>query len=467
MSSRALILRNVEIDGRSGLDVRVAHGVIKEIGALLEGRADEIDGRGGALIPGLVDHHIHLLALARQASSIDLTTATTAAALQALLTRASANVPRGTWLRAVQYHEHGATLLSRDELDHIVPAHPLRVQHQTGALWILNSRALEAVCRSDLPDCVERDANGRATGRIWRGDAWLHSRMPTQSLALDAVGRQLASYGFTALTDASATTGESAAKHLAKAVRERALPQRLSLMSAGELHAPEDGAFAVGAVKVLLDDAQLPEFAAMTARIARARTWQRRVAVHCVTAGELALTLAAFREAGTLPGDRIEHGGMISADAIAEIKALGLAVVTQPGFVLARGDRYLQTVAAAEHDDLYRCASLLRAGVVVAASSDAPYGPVDPWLAMRAAIERRTSADQLLGPDERVDPRTALELFTQAPFVPMRRPLQLVVGARADLCLLRAPLQQACSDLDAKLVRATLIDGRIEHGLAD
>jgi cytosine/adenosine deaminase-related metal-dependent hydrolase len=62
----ALTLRNVEIDGHAGLDVRLQDGRVAAIGERLPGRGDDLDGRGGALIPGLIDHHIHLFATAAQ-----------------------------------------------------------------------------------------------------------------------------------------------------------------------------------------------------------------------------------------------------------------------------------------------------------------------------------------------------------------------------------------------------------------
>ena len=55
--------------------------------------------------------------------------------------------PAGAWLRVTGYHETMAGPLTRAELDALAPAHRLRVQHQTGALWVLNSAALDAVAR--------------------------------------------------------------------------------------------------------------------------------------------------------------------------------------------------------------------------------------------------------------------------------------------------------------------------------
>ncbi len=140
-----LVIRDVEIGGRSGLDVRVQHGRVARIGRRLTGRRDEIDGGGGALIPGLVDHHIHLFALAAQADSIVLDDVADESALAERIRAGAAARPAGAWMRATGYHERMAGALDRRALDRIAPRHRLRVQHQTGSLWILNSLALEAV----------------------------------------------------------------------------------------------------------------------------------------------------------------------------------------------------------------------------------------------------------------------------------------------------------------------------------
>jgi predicted amidohydrolase YtcJ len=460
--SGPLVIRDVEVEDRAGLDVRLEAGRIAAIGPRLPGGGQEIDGAGGALIPGLVDHHIHLLALAAEAQSVNLADARTRGEIAARLRAAAAERPRGAWIRATGYHEGAASLLCAGDLDAAVPAHPVRVQHRSGALWVLNGAALSQALGGDpAPDCLERDTAGRPTGRIWRGDAWLAARLSRTAPALAPVGRALAACGVTAVTDASATTDADAAAVLAAAHAAGDLPQRLTLMSAGAIEPPPG--VAIGPVKILLDDDRLPDLDEMLGRIASARAWGRAVAVHCVTAAELAMTLAAFETAGPKPGYRIEHGSVIPQTAIAAIRALGLTVVSQPGFVRTRGDRYLAEVDPAEHADLYRLRSLKGAGVPLAASSDAPYGRPDPWEAIAAAVDRRTTVGRLLGHAEALTPREALDLWlgdTRNPGGPARR---VAVGAPADLCLLDRPLAAALAAPRAERVAATIIGGRVVH----
>ena len=450
-----MILRNVEVDAQTGLDVRLEGGRIAAIGPGLPRDSEEIDGGGGALIPGLADHHIHLYGLAAQAGSVDLNDARKASDVAARIAAAAAQRPPGAWIRAVGYHERMAGDLTREQLDALAPDHRLRVQHQTGALWVLNSAALAAVREgTPLPAFVE------PSGRVWRGDAWLRERIGAEPPPLGAVGRRLAGYGITHLTDATVSTDAAAAARLADAHRAAELPQHLTLMSAGPLTAPEDRAFAVGPKKVLLDEHDLPPVEAFAGWIAEARQIGRATAVHCVTAAELALTLAAFEAASARHGDRIEHGGMIPAAAIGEIQRLRMAVVTQSIFIRDRGDRYAAEVSSDEQPDLYRCATLLAAGVPVAGSSDAPYGASDPWAAMATAVSRRTRGGRVIGPAEQVGPVSALALYLGEPADPGGPARRIAVGAAADLCLLKVPLAQALASPSAELVAATIVDGR-------
>jgi predicted amidohydrolase YtcJ len=205
-------LRNVEVAGRAGLDVRLEGGRIAEVGPRLGARGPELDGEGGALIPGLCDHHIHLFALAARAGSVTLDGVTTPAAFATRIAEATAARPPGAWIRVLGYHETIAGDLTGADLDALAPRHRLRVQHQTGSLWVLNSLALAALGAGGDPPSLERDA-----GRVWRGDAWLRHRIGAEPPPLAPLGARLAAYGITALTDASVTTDDDAAGRLAAA----------------------------------------------------------------------------------------------------------------------------------------------------------------------------------------------------------------------------------------------------------
>lgn len=453
------LIRNAELQpGAQLCDVRVRDGRIVEIGRGLAGE-QAIDACGCALIPGLADHHVHVFALAARYASVDVEGVTDGAAFAQSVRAAAAQCADGAWVRVIGYHERIAGPLSRNELDVISPRYKLRVQHQSGVLWMLNSLALTEIGGAPFPECVEVDDVGAPTGRIWRGDEWLRTRIGVEAPDLAKVGARLAALGVTALTDASVTTTESAAKLLADAHRQGALPQRLRLMSGAELTAPEDSAFQVGEVKLLLDEARLPDVDEVAVKIAFARANGRAVAAHCVSASELAFALAVFEAFDAPVGSRIEHGSVIRESALAQMRARGVTVVTQPSLIHRRGDRYLDETPAREHADLYRCASLRAARIPFAFSSDAPYGDPDPWIAIAAATERKTASRRAFVPGEAISGATALEAYLtplDAPGGPVR---QVAMGSVADLCLLKTPMTEALRRPSGELVAATLIGG--------
>ena len=454
-----LVIRDAEV-AAVRMDLRVEHGIIAALGRALEPRPGDLvlEARGGALLPGLHDHHLHLLSWAAALGSLSCgpPALQSERSLAEILVAAAARAQG--WLRGVGYHESVAGPLDRDRLDAWVSKLPFRVQHRSGALWILNSAACRALgldAGVDAPG-VERDASGRATGRLFRLDAWLRERLGAEPLPdLTPVGAALARFGATGVTDATPALGPAAALALAGAAGSAVLPQQLVLLGVA---APVAGAL-VGPLKLVLDERALPPLPELVGRMRRAHA-SRGVAVHCVTRAELVLALAAFEEAGARPGDRIEHASVAPSELVAWIARLGLTVVTQPGFVRSRGDTYLRDVEPADRAWLYRCAGFTAASVALGAGTDAPFGEPDPWLAMQAAVDRRTAAGATLGSAEALSPERALALFTTPAEAPGGAPRRVAVGAPADLCLLDRPWVRARDALASAAVAATLRAGR-------
>ncbi|UCE86186.1 MAG: amidohydrolase family protein [Deltaproteobacteria bacterium] len=460
-----MLIRRAEIDGAAPLDVRVRDRAIAEIGSGLASPPGEpvLDAAGGALIPGLHDHHIHLFALAATGASVRCGPPQVRDA--DALAQALAGAPEhGGWIRGVGYHESVAGDLDRARLDRLVPDRPLRIQHRSGALWVVNSIAAERLGLDRGADerGIERDADGRATGRLYRLDAWLRERVgEIQPPSLARASRRLAACGVTGLTDATPENSDTELRAFLRASDRGELLQRLVVMGAPGLAAPPHRWIRRGPVKVRLDERDLPRFDALRQRIEDAHREGRAVAVHCVTRAELVLATAAFAEAGALRGDRIEHAAVAPPDAVEIVAGLPLTVVTQPGFVRERGDAYLTDVEPRDRPWLYRCRGWLRASVPLGGSTDAPFGDADPWRAIRAAVDRRTENGAALGADETLTPERALALFTSPPEAPGGPPRAIAVGAAADLCVLDRPWSKARAELSSACVAATVRGGAL------
>jgi predicted amidohydrolase YtcJ len=413
-----VLIRGAEIGGRMPLDLRIAHGRIAEIGAGLSRAPGEPvhEAGGSALLPGLHDHHAHLHALAAARTSIACGPPAVAgeSQLAAALRRAAAH--GSGWLRGVAYHESVAGELERRRLDAWVPERPLRIQHRSGALWILNSAGVRELGLAPGPEAE--------TGRLFRSDAWLRERLGGEFPDLAPIGAQLAAFGITGVTDTSASNDRAAWDRFVAASESGALPQRVCVM--GEPGLP-DGAsprVARGAVKALLDDPQLPDFDALCARIRDAHAERRGFAVHCVTRAQLVFALAAFGSAGARRGDRIEHAAVAPPELVAQVAELGLAVVTQPHFVAERGDAYRRDVEPRDLPWLYRARGWLAAGVRSRRAATRPTARPTRG-AHRGAVRRTSASGAALGADEALTPEQRSRSHA-----PARRPGR----ARARVC---------------------------------
>jgi predicted amidohydrolase YtcJ len=308
---------------------------------------------------------------------------------------------------------------------------------------------------------VERDARGRATGRVYRADAWLRERLGAGAPPdLAPVGARLARLGVTGVTDATATNGPEELALFVAASERGALPQRILALGGERLPAWRHLRVSTGALKLALAESDLPDPDALAERIAAAHAAGRAVAIHCAARAELVLATAALAAAGPRRGDRIEHAAVAPPELVEAMAKLRVTVVTQPGLVRERGDAWRAEVEATDQPWLWRARGLLAAGVALGGGSDAPFGEPDPWAAMRTAVERRTADGAQLGAGEALSPERALALFTTAAGAPGGRPRRVAPGAPADLCLLDRPWRDARRALAADCVRAALCAGR-------
>jgi predicted amidohydrolase YtcJ len=251
---------------------------------------------------------------------------------------------------------------------------------------------------------IERDAMGRPTGRLYGMDEWLRDRWAGPPPDLATVGAELLGYGITGVTDATATTRAEDAELLAGAVASGTIPQHVQLTGGLDLDPGAAPSLRRGPVKLMVADYDLPGLDDLAASIAAAHRRARPVALHCVTRVALVLAQAAWDQAGVAKGDRLERGAVVPLDPAVWLAERGVVVVTQPIFVVERGDQYLTDVDAEDLPYLWPCRSLVEAGVALVASSDGPLGHPDPWAGLAAAITRRTARGRILGAGDQLAP---------------------------------------------------------------
>ncbi len=129
------------------------------------------------------------------------------------------------------------------------------------------------------------------------------------------------------------------------------------------------------------------------------------VATHAI--GDLALreALAAYDATGALGS--IEHAQLVRRDELPLMARLGLRASVQPAHLL--DDRDVTELCWPDRAE--RCFAfrwMVDAGVELALGSDAPVSPLDPWLALSAAVHRSADERPPWHPEQALTVREAL-----------------------------------------------------------
>ena len=395
---------------------------------------------------GYRDDHLHLLACAAARRSVDVQAAASVRELLDIVGHAAQSAVSSTkrhgrrdnadrdgceprrWLRAWGYDD--ALLAERRhptaaELDTATHDVPTVVHHVTGHVAVVNSAAGQALGLASGEVLVERHDLLAAVPRA--------DRSATVAGVVDVLA-DLAAVGITACTDATHTNDIAALELLAEAAAGVPSVDVTAMVGADRLDSLGDIAFggtvpssdgATGAVGVRVGHAKVmpphDDDGAIAELVAAARAHRFPVAIHVMDIDTLQAALDALEahpplpagtaasdarrvEPGRIEPDRIEHCALALPEQLDRISRLGVKVATQPSFVTRRAQKYRDQLSPVEQAWLWPLAGLLRRGIEVSFSSDAPTVPPDPaeWIA--AATGRD------LGIAERIDHETARRL---------------------------------------------------------
>lgn len=434
----------------------VATGDLGLLGAHPGARVVDLGERW--LLPGFVDAHNHLSIAAMHPVWADLSGARDLDEVGRRLRAQADREPTARWVRGVGWNEaeHGLTL-ERADLDALGIDRPVIVAHVTLHQCVVSSLGLDELgigrsTRSPEGGEIVRGGDGAPSGLLVER-AW--SRAHELSLAayrdpdrradlVEARARQLLRDGITCVHDAACPpSGEAVYAALA---RERRLPISVLAMPHPEallgppdhsrLEGPPTGSgdeiLRVGCMKLFADGGVAPAIdvclggtrltygtrmpgVAEGARAALERGFG--VAVHAIGNAGLAAALDAFREADGARGRaagpvrlRVEHAMLASPDQLAAMASLDVVAVVQPGFVETIGD----SVRGVAFDDArwLPFASIVRAGVRIAASSDDPCAFHEPLLTSARGATRRCPSGELVFPEEAVPYLDWLRAYT-------------------------------------------------------
>jgi predicted amidohydrolase YtcJ len=469
------------------VDVRVADGLVAEVGFALElSGAEEVHAGGRWLIPGLWDQHVHLGQWTLASLRLDLTGTRS---VEDALSRVSTRIAEGPDVPIVGWGHRSASWDRQPtvrELDDISGVRPVVLISGDGHHAWINTVALRGLRLPERDGVVSESEWFKVYPRLaavvgadgTSPDAYLHTM------------QQAAAKGVTGVVDLEFDQGardwperEAAGAELLR-IRVGAYVDTLDdFLAAGVptgARLPGCGPLVtMGPLKIISDGSLNTRTAWCCSEYARgggtgapnisseglrnvmeaANRHRLEVAVHAIGDAAVEQALKEFEATGAQGS--IEHAQLIGREDSRTMARLGVRASVQPAHLL--DDRDL--TESFWPDRCERCFALrwlYDDGVELALGSDAPVSPLDPWLAIAAAVHRSADERDPWHPEQSLTVAEALGASTDGLGT-------VAVGNPADLALLDADPLAPGSSLDQATalrkmqVAATWVAGTLVH----
>ena len=464
---------------------------------------------GRALLPAFLDAHSHLLACAYAKLQVPLGECASWREIAERLSRRvrEGRLPPGAWVKGTGYDQNALAegiAPGRAALDRACPDNPAVIQHASGHAGAFNTLALARLGVLEDPDCgLERDGQGRLTGRGEENPFLaLVEKIPLDGLeeVLSAFREAQEDYAARGITVAQ----EGFLQPAMVPAYEEILRRGLLCLDVNAYAAPGGfdalrekfagaenrgpGRFRLAGMKIFLDGSPQGRTAWMREPYAgggagapamtdgqvleafrRALDRGAQLLAHCngdaAAAQYLALLARAEGEAGRrLYRPVLIHGQLLGRDQLEQVRDLGVI----PSFFVAHvyhwGEVHVKNFGLDRAGAISPAGSALKLGIPFTFHQDSPVLPPDMLETLWCACVRKTGAGRVLGAEERVPVKAALEAVTKNAAFQYGLEGELGTlrpGKRADFALLSGdPLRTAPEQLKNLRVEETVRAGR-------
>ncbi len=475
-----------------------------------------IDARGGMVVPGFIDSHVHFLGGGMNLTSVQLRDARTPAEFISRIKKFAASVPSGTWIIGGDWdHQNwGGELPQRSWIDSVTPNNPVWINRLDGHMALANSAAMRAakvpMSGGDIAGgTIVRDASGQPSG-IFKDNAQalIDPAVPDPApamldRALDAAMTYANANGVTSI-DHMGTWADLAVferAHRGGTLRTRiyaAVPLSTwaRLRDTVAARGRGDSWLRIGGLKGFVDGSLGSHTAAMMqpftdapndtgllvntpedlyAWTSNADKAQLHVIVHAIGDRAINLQLNIFERVERENGRRdrrfrIEHAQHIAPADISRFGQLEVIPSMQPYHAIDDG-RWAEKVIGHERaKTTYAFRALRDTRARLAFGSDWPVAPATPLEGIYAAVTRRTLDDKHPDgwiPEQKITLEDALRAYTiggaYASFEEAEKG-SLTPGKLADVVIIDRDLTKIAPETirDAK-IEYTIVGGRVVY----
>ena len=421
----------------------LAMGDEEDVRRFLGPRTHVIDLEGRAVLPGLSDSHVHGLALGRSLGWADLSHTSSIQELVEELRERLKGLRADEWLIGFGWdHERfrERRLPTRKDLDFVSTEKPIVLFRKCWHLCVVNSTVLGLMEPDEVEELLSRGliipepGTGEPSGIFLEDAVDLVRRLmpkPSKAGVLGAVERAIGealSKGLTCLHWIVECPEELSVIMALRAAGRLGIRLYLlfpvwmleHLLFLGLRTGFGDPWVRIGAVKLVLDgslgartaflrepysdapgergkllygEGELRELAL------KAHEAGLQLAIHAIGDGAVELALKVLSELPGGPGrmrHRLEHASVLDPGLIEAMARLGVVASVQPRFVVS--DFWVEErLGASRARWAYPFRSMLRAGVVLAAGSDAPIEPIDPFEGIAGAVGEAQREEERIG----------------------------------------------------------------------
>ncbi len=498
-----------------------AIGASKELEAKYKSSIDKvIDLHQKVMFPGFVDSHMHLIGHGETLMRLDLSKMTSKEeVLQAIQVKAK-DLQDGQWVIGEGWNENlwvDAQVLTKEEIDNVVPNHPVLLKRICRHAMVVNSLALEQAGIDEKTEnppggLIEKGNTGSLNGLL---------KDKAQDLMIEALPDISIDYLEEALTRGIESCWENGLvgghtedlsyygnfqktyNAFQKTINDQSKKFRAHLLVHHEVIEDwrEDGHHFLsgnefvefGAMKIFADGALGGRTALLSYPYAdspstngvsihsneklmelvkKARKYNLPIAVHTIGDQAFENVLNAITEYPSIESrrDRFIHAQILRKELIERIKDLPLILDIQPRFVASDFPWVIERLGEENMKYNYAWKTLLNEGIPCAGGSDAPIEPISPLWGIHAAVTRTNPLEAertVYRPEERLSMYEAVTLFTKgSAFASHHEEDRGIIreGYVADFTVLeKDPFLVDADQLLEKIVSMTVVDETIVY----